>query len=240
MAGRPADARADLRLSTIGGPATSRWVCLDVGETLIDETRVWTLWADVLGIPVMTFMAAFGAVVDRGRDHAEVFDLVGVPDAERHQAEVERRYGGFQPADLYPDVLPAIAALRAAGYHIAVIANQPAVREPELRALGVTADVMGMSDAMGAWKPDAGFFVRALRLMGDPPPGEVAYVGDRPDNDVAPARASGMRAVWLRRGPWGVIHSEAPGAHLVVRSLDELARRIDDVWAGGAGAPALA
>ena len=26
--------------------ANSRWVSLDVGETLIDETRVWQLWAD--------------------------------------------------------------------------------------------------------------------------------------------------------------------------------------------------
>ena len=45
-----------------------RWVCLDVGETLIDETRVWSIWADVLGIPRLTFMAAFGAVVARGGD----------------------------------------------------------------------------------------------------------------------------------------------------------------------------
>jgi FMN phosphatase YigB (HAD superfamily) len=240
VAGWPADARADLRLSSAIDPTTTRWICLDVGETLIDETRAWSIWADVLGIPVMTFMAAFGAVVDQGRYHAEVFDLVGVPDAERHRDEVARRYGGFQPVDLYPDALPAIAALRGAGYRIAIIANQPAVREPELRALGVTAEVMGMSDAMGAWKPDAQFFVRALGLMGDPPPGQVAYVGDRPDNDVAPARAAGMRAVWLRRGPWGIIHQDAPGAHLVVGSLAELVRRIDEVWPRDATAPTLA
>ena len=43
----------------------ARWVCLDVGETLIDETRVWSIWADLLGVPRLTFMAAFGAVVFR-------------------------------------------------------------------------------------------------------------------------------------------------------------------------------
>src|SRR5690242_7751566 len=59
-----------------------RWVCLDVGETLIDETRVWSVWAETLGIPTMTFLAAFGAVVDRGLDHASVFDVLGVPDWE--------------------------------------------------------------------------------------------------------------------------------------------------------------
>ena len=59
---------------------SSRWVCLDVGETLIEETRTWSVWAEVLGVPPMTLMAAFGAVVERGRDHADVFDLLDVPD----------------------------------------------------------------------------------------------------------------------------------------------------------------
>jgi hypothetical protein len=60
--------------------AGGRWVCLDVGETLIDETRVWSIWADLLGIPRLTFMAAFGAVVARDGEHSQVFPLVGVRD----------------------------------------------------------------------------------------------------------------------------------------------------------------
>jgi HAD superfamily hydrolase (TIGR01662 family) len=205
-----------------------------VGETLIDETRVWTIWADILGVPAMTFLPAFGAVVDRGLDHGAVFDLVGVSDRWAHAAEVERRFGGFQHVDLYPDALPALASLRRAGHRIAVIANQPAIRDAQLRTLGVAPDVMAMSEAMGVSKPDPAFFARALELMGDPSPADVAYVGDRPDNDVRPAAAAGMRAVWLRRGPWGVIASEAPGAQLVVRSLDELVERIEEVWPDGA------
>jgi FMN phosphatase YigB (HAD superfamily) len=60
----------------------------------------------------------------------------------------------------------------------------------------------------------------------------VAYVGDRVDNDVRPARAAGMHAVWIRRGPWGEEHEDADGAaDLVVRSLDELVQRIGEVWA---------
>jgi FMN hydrolase / 5-amino-6-(5-phospho-D-ribitylamino)uracil phosphatase len=217
-----------------------RWVCLDVGETLIDETRVWSVWAEALGIPAMTFLAAFGAVVDRGLDHAEVFDLVGAPDWRLHAAEIERRYGGFQAQDLYPDALPAMDALRADGYRLAVVANQPAVRDRQLRAIGVAPDVMAMSESMGVAKPDPAFFSRALELMGGPSPADVAYVGDRPDNDVRPASAAGMRAVWLRRGPWGVISSEAPEAHLVVRSLHELVERIDEVWPTDPAGPPLA
>ena len=82
-----------------------RWVCLDVGETLIDETRVWGTWADVLGIPRLTFMAALGAAVERGWDYRHVFEIVDAPDWRRHLEAVERRYGGFRPDDLYPDAL---------------------------------------------------------------------------------------------------------------------------------------
>jgi FMN phosphatase YigB (HAD superfamily) len=60
----------------------------------------------------------------------------------------------------------------------------------------------------------------------------VAYVGDRVDNDVLPAMAAGMRAVWLRRGPWGVIQRLPQGTvpALVVSNLDELVERIGQVY----------
>ncbi len=32
-----------------------RWVFFDVGETLVDETRAWTSWAEWLGVPALTF-----------------------------------------------------------------------------------------------------------------------------------------------------------------------------------------
>jgi FMN phosphatase YigB (HAD superfamily) len=210
--------------------ASDRWVCLDVGETLIDETRVWSTWADVLGIPRMTFLAAFGAAVARGQEHLAVFAILGVADWRSWVPEVRRRYGGFQSVDLYPDALPSIAAMRDAGLRVSVIGNQPTERGPELRALGVDTEVLAMSEEMGVAKPAGAFFVRALRLMGDPEPAQVAYVGDRPDNDVAPAAAAGMRAVWLRRGPWGFIRAEAPGASLRVGSLTELVERLDELW----------
>ena len=218
----------------------ARWACLDVGETLIDETRVWAAWADVLEMPQLTFMAAFGAAIERGGQHQDVFALLGVADWRRLLPAVEARYGAFRPADLYPDALPAVDALRARGYRIAVLANQPAGRSAELRALGLEADVMAMSDELGVHKPEPAFYARALELMSGANAGDVAYVGDRIDNDVLPSAAAGMRAVWLRRGPWGVIPTAAPAeATLVVASLAELVERIDECWAA-ASAPAPA
>jgi FMN phosphatase YigB (HAD superfamily) len=82
-------------------------------------------------------------------------------------------------------------------------------------------------------KPDAAFYARTLELMGGPPAASVAYVGDRVDNDVLPSIAAGMRGIWLRRGPWGVIQRLSEGARpaLIVSSLDELVERIDEAWA---------
>lgn len=209
----------------------ARWVCLDVGETLIDETRIWSIWADVLGIPRLTFMAALGASVARGEEHSGVFELVGRSDWRDHRVVVREAYGGFQPRDLYPDAARCLDQLRGAGYRTAILANQPAERTAELRALGFEPDVMAMSDELGVHKPDPAFFACGLALLGNPDPAQVAYVGDRIDNDVLPSSAAGMRAVWLRRGPWGVVGSAAPPqAALVVDSLDELVERIGSVW----------
>jgi HAD superfamily hydrolase (TIGR01549 family) len=213
--------------------STHRWVCLDVGETLIDETRVWSVWADELGIPQLTLMAALGAVIGRGGEHRDVFDILGARDWADRLPAVEEAYSGFREDDLYPDARRAIEGLEEGGYRVAIAANQPAARADELRALGIAPDVMAMSDAIGLAKPSPAFFARALELMGSPDPATVAYVGDRIDNDVIPAAAAGMRAVWLRRGPWGVIQRPDPQAPpaLTVDSLDELAERIGEAWA---------
>ena len=176
VAGRPPDTRSGSARPSPVTPARSaaeRWVCLDVGETLIDETRIWSTWADVLGIPRMTFMAAFGAVVARGQEHHDVFALLGIPDWRSRLPDVQRRYGGFQAVDLYPDALPAIAALRDAGIGSSVIGNQPAERTAELRALGVDAGRHGHERRDGrreARRPRSSS--RALELMGDPDPGD--------------------------------------------------------------------
>ena len=80
--------------------AAGRWVCLDVGETLIDETRVWSTWADILSVPPFTFMAALCAAIARDEDFRRVFDMVGRPDWRTHAGDFAAAYAGFQPRDL--------------------------------------------------------------------------------------------------------------------------------------------
>ncbi len=201
-----------------------RWVVFDVGETLVDETRVWSAWADVVGIPRLTFMAVLGAVIARGGAHQEVFSQLGLPHWEQHRDQLEASYGAIVDGDLYPDVRPSLEALRAADYRLAIVGNQPARRTADLRALDLPVEVIAMSDEMGIAKPDPAYFARVLELLGSPDPRSVAHVGDRVDNDVLPAAAAGLRSIWIRRGPWGQIQRlpQDFGPALVIDSLAEL------------------
>ncbi len=84
--------------------------------------------------------------------------------------------------------------------------------------------MISCSGLLGAEKPDERFFSGLADAL-DLPAGEIAYVGDRVDNDVVPAARAGMKAVFIRRGPWGVLQAdwpEAARAHARIESLAEL------------------
>lgn len=206
-------------------------VVFDVGEVLIDETRVWHTWADLLGVTRLTFVAMLGAVIADGQPHTAVFDrLASGVDWRALEPAHERAYGGFTDADLYPDVRPTLAALRAGGATVVIAGNQPTRRRAQLDALDLPADAVATSDDLGIAKPDPVFFARACELAGDVDPGEALYVGDRIDNDVEPAARAGLRTAWLRRGPWGQL--QTPGAvppDLVLTSLADLPAQLGDV-----------
>jgi HAD superfamily hydrolase (TIGR01549 family) len=208
-----------------------RAVVFDVGETLVDETRHWGDWADWLGLTRFGFFAAFGAVVERGWRHQRVFELVR-PGIDLAAEQARRAAAGWrytlEPSDFYPDALPCLRALRAAGFKVGIAGNQPEAAETSLAALGVTADFVASSARWGVEKPDPGFFARLAEAAGAPPHA-IAYVGDRLDNDILPAKAAGMTAVFISRGPWGLIHAASPDAakaDLRIERLDGLVARL--------------
>jgi HAD superfamily hydrolase (TIGR01509 family) len=209
-------------------------VVFDVGETLVDETRAWSAWADHLGVPRLTFMAALGAFIARGAHHREPFALFrpGIDmDAEIRAFRATRDATPFEPEDLYPDAVEAIRELARCGYRLGAAANQPIEAVAALRALDLPFELIGMSDAWGLSKPDPRFFERIAREL-DLPPERIAYVGDRLDNDVIPARAAGMTAVFVRRGPWAWIRvgREAPAeASIVIERLTDLPEALESL-----------
>jgi FMN phosphatase YigB (HAD superfamily) len=181
-----------------------RAVFFDVGETLVDEERLWREVALAAGLRPHVVWAALGATIAHGEEHSTLWERLGVV----RPAGVWERIP-FDDSDLYPDAIPCLEVLRADGLFVGVAGNQSATMEAWARAT-LPADVVASSDSLGAHKPDPAFFGRIVALAGREA-GEVAYVGDRVDNDVVAARAAGLVAVHLRRGPWGLLQPTPEG-----------------------------
>jgi HAD superfamily hydrolase (TIGR01662 family) len=191
-----------------------RAVFLDVGETLVNEERYWREVARVSQIEPHVLLAALGATIARREEHSELWRHLGLSPPEG-LADVSYELG-----DLYPDALPCLEALRARGYVVGLAGNQSVALERWTREAGLPVDVIGSSASWGVRKPSPGFFERVVAEAGCKPK-ELAYVGDRVDNDVLPALAVGIVAVHLRRGPWGRLQ-QTPAEATAIGSLDEL------------------
>jgi FMN phosphatase YigB (HAD superfamily) len=182
-------------------------VVFDIGETLVDETMMWTRAAAIAGVTPFTMMGVVGATIERGIDHNATWGILGVEPPEATWVD----------DDWYPDAVPCIGRLRDAGYRVCAVGNTPQFVEEHV---GVFVEVLGSSERWQIWKPDPAFFARVVEAVGVEP-AKIAYVGDRVDNDVGPALAAGMVGVHIKRGPWGYLQ-EPPAAAIKIDSLDEL------------------
>jgi HAD superfamily hydrolase (TIGR01509 family) len=183
-------------------------VVFDVGETLVDETMMWTRAASNAGVTPLTLMGVLGATIERGVHHDETWEILGV---EQPPA------GTWVDEDWYPDAVPCLERLREAGYRVCAVGNTPQFVEEHV---GRHVEVLGSSERWQIWKPDPAFFARIVEAVGVAP-AKIAYVGDRVDNDIEPALAAGMVGVHIKRGPWGYLH-QPPAAAIEITSLDEL------------------
>ncbi len=204
-----------------------RAVVFDVGETLVNESRLWRMWAEWLGVPDHVVFALLGASIACAEDHLRILEVLR-PGFDLKLAREERRRLGnpdeFDGSDLYPDVAACIHALHQRGLRIGIAGNQPVCAEQALESLGLPVDLVASSERWNVKKPAPEFFqkiIGELQLAA----GEIAYVGDRLDNDILPALGAGMIAVFIRRGPWGFLHARSPEvarAHLRIENLSEL------------------
>jgi putative hydrolase of the HAD superfamily len=118
----------------------------------------------------------------------------------------------------FPDVLPTLRALRAAGLRLAVASNWDASLPELLDRLGVGAELDGVATSaeVGAAKPDPAVIEAALAYMGAAPALSV-HVGDVYTEDVLGARAAGVEPILLLRDG-----GEPPPGVRAIRSLTEL------------------
>jgi FMN phosphatase YigB (HAD superfamily) len=198
-------------------------VVFDVGETLVDETSLWSGWAKWLGVPEFTLYGVLGGLAARGEDHQRFVELLK-PGSSFEKERLAKEAAGFAWAldvDLFPDAEPCLRALRDDGWRLVVGGNQPAAVERLIAELDLPVDAVVSSGGLGVAKPEAGFFVGAAASVGVDVR-DCVHVGDRVDNDVIAARAAGMTPVHVRRGPWGVLHADNAAIQLQVSSLLEL------------------
>ncbi|MBQ7491741.1 MAG: HAD family hydrolase [Clostridia bacterium] len=198
---------------------TVRWLFFDVGTTLVDETAAYDRRArETLkgsGIPFAAFDEKRRDFAKQGKDgNAEAirfFGLVKTP----WPVEEER---------LYPAVPETLRNLKSRGYRLGVIANQAPGLSERLKAWGLDEffDVVVSSSEVGVSKPDRAIFARALSLA-ECHPEQAVMIGDRPDNDLVPAKALGMGTVWVRQGLAALMPEDCPAADCAIPDLAAVA-----------------
>jgi putative hydrolase of the HAD superfamily len=125
---------------------------------------------------------------------------------------------------IYPDVRPALEALRDAGHPLGLISNFDNRVFPLFDRLGLAAMFSSVTipALAGAVKPDPRIFnhaLRAHRIVA----AEAAYVGDSIADDVLPARAAGMTAILIDRDGRSPAVAGVPRVHSLA-DLESLLR----------------
>ena len=150
------------------------------------------------------------------RGHKEVMKLLGV------------EYPVWSPEyeELYPDTAECLRTL-GKKYKLGIIANQIPGAEKRLENMGIRQyfDVFVASAEEGVAKPDPRIFSIALARAGCTPD-QAVMIGDRIDNDIAPAKQMGMKTVWIKQGVgqyWN-IQGDYETPDFEVNNLSELLR----------------
>ncbi len=199
----------------------AKWLFFDMGSTIMDETpamekRIRDTIAET-GITFEEFAAKMAEFRAMGlREDLATFDYFGIQERTPWPRDDEVPY---------PDADAVLRTLRERGYRMGIIASQPLGSEQRLARFGLRDyfEVICASAEEGVDKPDPELFRRALTRAGCAP-GDAVMIGDRTDNDVAPAKSLGMGTVLIRQGYGGhdIIHHEGEIPDMTVDSLPEL------------------
>lgn len=199
----------------------TRAVFLDAQGTLLEFEPPWvhlreTVPAEItdeqLVSAVRAEMAYYKGHAHEGRDEASLADLrahcativseeLGVEVSLQQMVDAVR----FRP---YPDTAPALSELRMRGLKLIVVSNWDCSLPEVLERCGLldlVDDVLTSADS-GASKPDPAIFLLALERARCEP-GEALHVGDMAEEDIAGARAAGIRALLIDRDGGGNISS---------------------------------
>lgn len=197
-----------------------QWIFFDIGSTLVDETTAYRHrvadMMDETGLPydeVYHTMLRYYRLGQKGdKATAERYGLTLTPWHSEDEVP-------------YPDAVDCLRRLHRI-FHIGVIANQAPGTEERLRRFGLLPfiDLIVASAEEGVAKPDPMIFQIALERAHCEPEHAV-MIGDRLDNDIAPANAIGMMTVRIKQGfsRYAEPQHEGEKPHITVCSLLEIA-----------------
>jgi REG-2-like HAD superfamily hydrolase len=125
---------------------------------------------------------------------------LGTPYPDHLPRTLYERFTDGSSYRVYPDVVPALTALRAGGVRVGAISNWEAWCEQLIVQLELAPlfDFALISGVLGIEKPDPRLFRMALERAGVSPDRAV-HVGDNPDHDCDAAHALGITPVLLDR-----------------------------------------
>lgn len=172
------------------------WLFFDVGSTLVDESRANEhRILDAIRGTGISYEQAFAQAVQLAKQNiAHPLKCLGLPLTPWHSED----------ETVYPQAAQCLAGLHRK-YKIGIIANQNPGTAKRMEAYGLSQylSLIVASAEEGVEKPDLRIFERALERAGCPPEAAV-MIGDRLDNDIAPAKRAGLRTIWIRQGFGGM------------------------------------
>jgi putative hydrolase of the HAD superfamily len=128
-----------------------------------------------------------------------VVGMGGDPAGARACAvDMVREWERHENFSLYEDALPVLDELRRHALKIGLVSNGQRDLGEFAVHHGLEVDALVGSRAHGRTKPHPSIFAAALRAL-DVTPEEAAMVGDSYEDDIAGARALGIRAILLDR-----------------------------------------
>lgn len=197
----------------------------DVGYTLVNEDAVWekrcqeqaeTQEAKKLGLSAADIYHEIEiASISRKPQFRTLLDKYNFKEVAPYRTELEKLY----------EEAPAIIKALSQKYELGIIANQLDGLKERLEAFDL---LQYFKYIISSWdvqlmKPDIRIFEYALDKTNCSPQ-ETCMIGDRLDNDILPAKALGMKTVWIKQG-FGALQkplSKSEESDYTINNLAEL------------------